>query len=165
MTTYRESLRAPLSWWLLGALFAASLGWIFLVVTTWTIAITATVIVALPTAWAIWSYGALTLEVHDGDVRIGKATLEKRFHGPARPLSAEAFRHAMGPGADARAYIRTRPYIRTGALIPVVDERDATPYWLVSTRQPEAFVASLAQSGKDQANVEPIGENTVVEED
>lgn len=165
MTTYRERLRIPLIWWLLGAFFAVSFGWIFLVVTTWTIAAVATLVIAVPLAWALWTYGALTLEVDDGDLRVGRARLENRFQGPAQALTAEEFRHAMGPGADARAFILTRPYVRTGALIPVTDIGDATPYWIVSTRRPDAFVASLAHSGEDQPKVEPIGEKTVVEED
>lgn len=163
MSTYREQLRIPALWWLLGAFFAASVGWIFLVVTTWMIAAAAALVVAVALAWALWTYGALTLDVADGDLRAGRARLESRFQGPAQALTAEAFRHAMGPGADARAFILTRPYVRTGALIPVTDAADTTPYWLVSTRHPDAFVASLAQTGKDL--VEPIGEKTVVEED
>lgn len=163
MTSYRETLRIPPVWWLLGAFFAVSVGWVFLVVTTWTFAVIAALIVAVPLAWALWAYGALTLEVTDGEIVIGRARLESRFQGPAQALTAERYRHAMGPGADARAFILTRPYVKTGALITVTDAGDATPYWLVSTRHPDAFVASLAHSGKDQA--EPIGEQTVVEEE
>lgn len=175
MTTYREHLHIPLIWWLLGAFFAVSVGWIFLVVTTWTISIIATLIVAALLAWALWAYGSLTLDVTDGTLRVGGARLEERFRGPAKALSAEEFRHVMGPGADARAFLLVRPYVKTGALIPVADTSDATPYWLVSTRHPESFVASLLYSGKDQPHTEPtnaeptsaeqIWEKTVVEED
>lgn len=157
-------------WWFLGALFAVSIGWIFLVVTTWTIAIVVALIVAAPLAWSLLTYGSLTLEVSDGDIVLGRARLESRFQGPAQALTAEGFRHALGPGADARAFILIRPYVKTGALIPVTDERDPAPYWLVSTRDPDAFVASLAQSGKDHPAAEktsavPIGEDPVVEQD
>jgi len=170
VTNYRERLRIPLIWWLLSAIFAASVGWIFLVVTTWTIAIVVALIVAAPLFWALGTYGSLTLEVSEGDILLGRARLDRRFQGAAQALTAEGFRHAMGPGADARAFILTRPYVKTGALIPVVDDSDAAPYWLVSTRHPDAFVASLTQSGKDHPHTEttsadPIGENTVVEED
>ena len=170
MTTFREQLRIPFIWWLFGALFAVSVGWIFLVITTWIIAGIATLIVALPLAWALWTYGSLTLDVTDGTLRVGRAQLEECFRGPAQALSAQGFRHAMGPGADARAFLLVRPYVKTGALIPVADRSDATPYWLVSTRHPEDFVASLTYSGKDQphpepSNAEPIEEKTVVEED
>ncbi|MGZ8705264.1 MAG: DUF3093 domain-containing protein [Aeromicrobium sp.] len=165
MTTYRERLRVPLSWWLFGAFFAISIGWIFAVVTTWTIAAITTLVVAVPLAWALRAYGSLTINVDGGDLRIGPAQLESRFQGPAVALTAEEFRHRMGPGADARAFILTRPYVRTGALIPVSDTGDATPYWIVSTRHPDALVASLAHSGEDHLRAEPIGEKTVVEED
>ena len=163
MTTYRETLRTPFGWWLIGALFAASVGWIFLVVSDWTVGIIAGVVTAVPTAWALWSYGSLRVEVVDGDLVVGNARLGKAFVGPATALDAVAFRHTMGPGADARTFIRTRPYVRTGALIQVDDPQDSTPYWLVSTRRPDELVASLGHSGKDHR--EPIAENTVVEED
>lgn len=170
VTTYREHLRIPLIWWLFSALFVVSIGWIFLVVTTLTIGIIAALIVAAPLGWALWTYGSLTLDVTDGNLRIGRAQLGERYQGPAQALSAEGFRHAMGPGADARAFILIRPYVKTGALIPVIDRSDATPYWLVSTRHPDAFVASLAHSGKDHPHTEvttvkPIEEKTVVQED
>lgn len=149
MPDYRERLRLPFSWWFLGAFFAVSVGWIFLVVTTWTVALIATLVVATPMAWALWSYGALTIEVRDGDLHVGRAHLERRFQGPAESLDAAAYRHTMGPDADARAFMLARPYVKTGALIPVTDESDPAPYWLVSTRRPDALVASLAHSGKD----------------
>lgn len=163
MTTYRETLRLPFGWWLIGALFVASVGWVFLVVSNWPVGITAGVITAVPLACALWSYGSLRVEVVDGDLLVGAARLERAFVGEASALDAEELRHTMGPGADARTFIRTRPYIRTGALIAVNDPRDSTPYWLVSSRNPAALVASLDHSGKDHR--EPIGENTVVEED
>lgn len=175
MPDYRERLRLPLSWWLLGAVFAISVGWIFLVVTTWAIALTATLVVAAPLAWALWTYGSLAIEVRDGDLHVGHAHLDRRFQGRPRALDAAPYHHMMGAGADARAFILTRPYVKTGALIPVVDESDSTPYWLVSTRHPDDLVASLAHPGEDHddnekqdlesnQSAEAIGENTGVEE-
>jgi hypothetical protein len=163
VSNYRERLRIPALWWLFGAVFASSVGWIFLVVTTRTVAVVVALAVAVPLAWALHTYGSLTLDVTDGDLAVGRARLERRFQGPARALTAEEFRHVMGPGADARAFLLTRPYVRTGALVPVADAGDATPYWLVSTRHPAALVASLTHSGKDQG--EPTGEQSVVEEE
>ena len=162
MTTYRETLRPPFSWWLIAALFAASVGWVFLVVSNWTVGIAAGVITAIPLGYALWKY-ALRVEVTDGDLIVGRARLGSSFQGDACALDAAAFRHTMGPGADARTFLRTRPYAKTGVLVAVDDPQDPTPYWLVSTRRPDALVASLGHTGKDHR--EPIGEKTVVEED
>lgn len=162
MTTFRETLRLPFGWWLIGILFAASVGWIFLVVSNWPVGILAGVVTALPVSYALWSYGSLRVEVIDGDLVVGNARLGSDFVGTATALDAATFRHTMGAGADARTFIRTRPYVRTGALVKVADPDDSTPYWLVSTRRPDDLVASLVHSGKDHR--EPIGENTVVEE-
>lgn len=162
MTTYRETLRLPVSWWLIGALFAASVGWIFLVVSTWAVGIGAGIVTGVPLAYALWSYGSFQVEVVDGALLVGKARLEPGFRGEARALTAEELRQIMGPGADARAFLQTRPYVKTGALVVVNDPQDSAPYWLVSTRRPDQLIASLNHSGKDHR--EPIGENTVVEE-
>ncbi|MEO6470710.1 MAG: DUF3093 domain-containing protein, partial [Aeromicrobium sp.] len=143
-------------WWLIAIFFAASVAWVFLVVSNWTIAIAAGVVTAVPLAVGLWQYGSLKIEVVEGSLLVGPATLESRFVGEATALSSEELRHTMGVGADARTFIRTRPYVRTGVLVSVNDSRDSTPYWLVSSRNPDDLVASLNHSGKDHR--EPIGE-------
>lgn len=156
--TYRETLRLPASWWLAGAFFALSVGWIFLVVGGERAGTVTGVIAAIPIAAALWHFGSLTVEVTNDDLVIGNAVLEGRFRGLATSLDAKEFRHTMGVGADARAFIKIRPYIKTGALIPVTDPSDPTPYWIISSRHPEHLVAALNASAQNQS----IGENTDV---
>ena len=44
MTTYRERLTAPLSWYIAALAFALVWGWVFIVATTWVFAIIVTVV-------------------------------------------------------------------------------------------------------------------------
>ena len=63
--------------------------------------------------------------------------------GPAEVLDPEATRRALGPGADARAFLVTRPYLKRAVRVPVTDPADPTPYWLVGSRHPDALAAAL----------------------
>ena len=55
-------------------------------------------------------------------------------------------RQAHGPRLDARAYLCLRGWIPTGVRIALADPQDPTPYWLLSTRRPEALAAALQQT-------------------
>ena len=63
MTTYRERLTAPLTWWLAALGFAFIWGWVFLVATTWSIAIVVFVVLAVAGCALVWRYGSLLISV------------------------------------------------------------------------------------------------------
>lgn len=148
MTTYSERLTAPLSWWLSATAFAAVWGWIMLVATTAPIAIATTAVLATLCLAAVWSYGSLRIDVGDDGLTVGRATLRPPHIGAAERLGRADYRRRLGTGADARAYLVTRPYIESGVLVEVADDRDPVPYWLLSSRRPEALAAALAQNGQ-----------------
>lgn len=149
MTTYSERLTAPVSWWLGAVGFAAVWGWIILVVTTWPIAITVTIVVGVLSITAVWRYGSLHIAVGDDGLRAGRAMLDGHHIGPVEMLTRSAYRARLGTGADARAYLVTRPYVDRGVLVTVDDDRDPAPYWLISSRRPEALAAALGQTGPE----------------
>lgn len=143
MTTYRERLTAPISWWLAALVFAVIWGWVFLVVTTWPIAIVATVLISAACLYAVWHYGRLLVEVTPEGLRVGPAHLEAAHVGEVVALDRAAYRTRLGTGADVRAYLQTRPYLDHGVTVAVADPSDPTPYWLISTRHPEALATAL----------------------
>ena len=146
MTTYRERLTAPAAWWLAALLFGAVWGWIMLVATNWPIAITATVIVAVPCLYVVWRYGSLLISVDADGLRVGRASIDHAHIGAVEPLHRAEYRLKLGTGADARGYLVTRPYIDRGVLVPIADDSDPTPYWLVSSRRPDALAAALGHT-------------------
>lgn len=156
--TYRERLYAPPLWWAAGMLFAAVWGWLLWVATSVLIALVATAAVAVLMAALLIGYGRLLVIVDGNELRIGGAHIEARFLRAPEALDADALRVAMGPGANALAFIRTRPYIRTGVRVALDDRRDPAPYWLVSTRRPVALVesieAAMVQTGDRNAERE-----------
>ncbi|MSY86425.1 MAG: DUF3093 family protein [Actinobacteria bacterium] len=145
-THYRERLSVPIRWWAQGTMLVASL-WL-------------AVIVAVPgaVAWAVTgaavalmaalflTYGAALVSVEDGWFRAGRARVELRFVGEVVPLDAEATRLVAGRDADARAYLLLRPYRKKAVKVSLSDPADPTPYWLVSTRRPDALAAALTRA-------------------
>ena len=146
MTTYRERLSAPLSWWLAALGFAVVWGWVFLVVLNWTAAIVVTLLVAAAGFAAVWRYGSIEISVDADGLRVGTATLGPQHVGAVRRLDRAAYRTQLGTGADARAYLVTRPYLDHGVLVEIDDPADPVPYWLISSRRPDAFATALGAS-------------------
>jgi hypothetical protein len=51
----------------------------------------------------------------------------------------------MGVRAQRDAWVRVKPWARTGVLLPVDDPDDDTPYWLIGTRRPADLAVALAR--------------------
>ena len=146
MTTYRERLTAPASWWLAALVFGAAWGWIMLVATNWPIAIAATALVGGGGLFLVWRYGSLLVSVDAERLLVGRASIDRAQVGAVEPLHRTDYRLKLGTGADARGYLVTRPYIDRGVLVPIADDSDPTPYWLVSSRRPDALAAALGHT-------------------
>ena len=65
------------------------------------------------------------------------------LHGAVAALDADQTRLVSGRDADARAYLLLRPYLNRAVRVEITDPADPTPYWLVSSRHPEALAAAL----------------------
>ncbi|MEJ7633488.1 DUF3093 domain-containing protein [Aeromicrobium sp.] len=167
MTTYRERLTAPLSWWVAAVAFAAVWGWVMLVATTWPIAITITSVLAVIDLYAVWRYGSLLIRVGPEGLSVGRASIDRAHIGAAEPLHRADYRERLGTAADARAYLATRPYLDRGVLVPVVDDSDPAPYWLLSSRRPDALAAALGHTDVAPQSTVPdtIGDMTRGEEE
>jgi hypothetical protein len=59
-------------------------------------------------------------------------------------LTAADKRDLLGPYADPEAFVVQRPWISGAVQVRVADDADPTPYWLISTRNPERLAAALS---------------------
>ena len=84
-----------------------------------------------------------TIEVTADTVRVGRATIEREFVGEVTGYRGSAAYHQRGPGLNGIAFMCIRGWIDPVVRIEITDERDATPYWLASTRRPEELTAAL----------------------
>jgi hypothetical protein len=117
-----------------------------------------TVVVSVPgpTAWIVtgvalvalaaclfW-YGDARVVVEDGWFQAGRARIEAKYVGDVSALDAEQTRLVAGRDADARAYLLLRPYLKRAVQVEIVDPADPTPYWLVSSRHPDALAGAIS---------------------
>lgn len=160
MTTYRERLTAPLSWWIAAIAFALVWGWVFLVVTTWPISIVVTALLTAAGFLAVSRYGSVLITVDTDGLRVGPAFVEAAHIGDVASLDRAAYRERLGTGADARAFLMTRPYLDHGVAVAIDDPADPAPYWLVSSRHPDAFAAALAPGAPTAAVHDTNGETS-----
>jgi hypothetical protein len=158
VTTYRERLTAPVSWWIAALAFAAVWGWVFLVATNWPIAIVVTALLAAAGGYAVWRYGSVLVTAGPDGLRVGRAHVGSQHVGDVRSLDRSAYRTQLGTGADARAYLVTRPYLDHGVLVAIDDPSDPAPYWLVSSRHPDALAAALTPSSPTASTPDPNGD-------
>lgn len=146
MESSRERLTAPPSWWVAALLFGGICGWIMVVAANPTWGLVTAVVATAAAGALVRAYGGLTIRAGVDGLHVGDAFLPIEAIGEAVALDRVALRASLGPDADARAWLRTRPYIDTGVRVTVDDSSDPTPYWLISARNPEAVVAALGRS-------------------
>jgi hypothetical protein len=145
---YAERLAVPLRWWALATMFLASVLLAFLVALPAWVAFAGAGALAAATFALLVGYGSATVVVHDGHLSAGRARIPVTVLARPETLGPEATRRALGPDADARAYLLVRPYLRESVRVEVVDPGDPTPYWLVSTRHPGRLVAAIEDASR-----------------
>lgn len=140
---HREKLRVPSSWWVLSGVGVLAIFLAYDAALGVTQALTAAGLLAL--ACAVWlsAQSARQVSADDSGLRVGRATLPPWAIGEVEALDAQATARARGPEADPHAYFALAGYVRSSVRVRVDDPGDPVPYWLVSTRRPDALAAAL----------------------
>lgn len=87
--------------------------------------------------------GTSTVIVDEEELRIKKAHIPIKYLGECTIIDKRNFSFARTRGADPAAYFATTFWISQGLTVKVNDERDPTPYWLISTRRASELVEAL----------------------
>lgn len=140
---YAERLTVPLRWWVQSTMFVASLWLAVLAATPEAVAWSVTAVAMAVLVALFVSYGRPRVSVDETTFRAGRAHIPLELVGRATALDADGLRRQAGVDADARAYLLLRPYLKRGVRVDIADPADPTPYWLVSSRRPEALVSAL----------------------
>ncbi|MFA7267292.1 MAG: DUF3093 domain-containing protein [Candidatus Nanopelagicales bacterium] len=136
---YRERLTTPLWGWavLLGlALCLALAFWIPLGT------LAGVICLALGVGLVTWLLMTTspTITVTDNELRIGRVHINADEIGLVATLDEAATANARGANADPRAFTILRPlYAKESVSLEILDEEDPHPYWLISTRDPQAL--------------------------
>lgn len=141
--TYSERLHAPWTWWLVGLGFEVCIAVAVLAYLPLPAGITVCALFLVAVIAGILAYGGIVVRVDESGLNVGRYRLESRYIAAAEPYEGEAAREALGPAADPRAFLFTRPFITDVVRIDLDDLADPHPYWLVSTRRPKDLAAAL----------------------
>jgi len=90
--------------------------------------------------------GSPVIEVTTQALHAGRATLPIDAVGDATAFRGDAATLKRGRELDARAWLMIRGWISAVVTVDVKDPSDPTPYWLLSTRNPEALVRAIDEA-------------------
>jgi hypothetical protein len=138
MTTFRERLWVAPSW------VAITLGAAVLIAVSFRQELLLLVGLPLLAVLLLLWLSRDELRVESGTLRVPGARAPITAFGPAEVLDRAALRQRMGVRADRDAWVRVKPWARSGLLVPVDDPADDTPYWLLGTRRPVDLAVALA---------------------
>ena len=86
---------------------------------------------------------APTIAISSTELTVGRAKIDRKFVSAAAAIPPSESFIARGRGLDPRAYVRFQFGVKGLVKISLNDVNDPTPYWLVSTRNPELVLQRL----------------------
>jgi DUF3093 family protein len=140
---YRERLWVPATWWLIGSMLALSVLVAVGAYLGWSSGLLAG-LVSLAVIGALFASASVVIRLDSQELAVGRARINVSYLAGATPLDKAAAEHRSGPGADARAFLVMRPYVRGAVEITLDDPDDPVPYWLISSRHPERLAAAIS---------------------
>jgi hypothetical protein len=141
---YREVIRMPL--WLLTLIYFFFLSF---VLSVWAALgnsaalISFLVLSALVVLIAVRT--RLMIQVSESELLVGRAHIDLKYIGEVTELDSQAMRKLRTRDADPMAFLGIRFWSSTGVKVEITDNRDETPYWLITSNKAN----QLAQALKD----------------
>ena len=137
-------LRPPI--WVLAFIYFMFLS---LVIAIWAALDTTATMVAFAIATLAIPFIARSLtsriRVDQNELRIDKAHIALKYLGKVTVLDSDAMRLLRTRDADPAAFLAIKFWAATGIKIEVTDPRDATPYWLITSKRGEKLAALLTK--------------------
>ncbi|WP_423890817.1 DUF3093 domain-containing protein [Corynebacterium argentoratense] len=145
---YEERQWVPWYWWILAALIVAlttaqlahnrSIVWLY----------APAVILSGVAVWVLLSLSSTRVRVEqdpDGTrwLIAGNAQLPHTAVSSTLAVPSTARRNAMGRQLDPAAYVVSHGWVPEMAMFVLDDPEDPTPYWLLSTVDPQALIAAF----------------------
>jgi hypothetical protein len=89
----------------------------------------------------------MTIKVAGDWLYIDKAKIERKYISKVEVLSPPQTKIARGPNLDPAAFMAFRFWVSTCARLTIDDQRDPTPYWMVSTKAGAGLKKALENLG------------------
>ena len=145
MVIFKEVLRPPI--WVLGFIYFLFLS---LVIAVWAAFDTKAAVASLISATIAIIYIAFairsTISFDGKELRIDQAHIDIKYLGDITILDSSAMRLLRTRDADPAAFLAIKFWVPTGLKIQVLDPRDPTPYWLITSKRGENLAALLQNS-------------------
>ena len=142
---FKEVLRPPI--WVLAFIYFLLLS---LVIAIWAAFDNNVALVAFIVATIAIIYIAIamrsTITLDGKELRIDRAHIDIKYLGSATVLDSPTMRLLRTRDADPVAYLAIKFWMPKGIKITVVDPRDPTPYWLITSKRGEELAALLDKS-------------------
>jgi hypothetical protein len=97
-------------------------------------------------------FGSPVIEVTATTFVAGRSRLPISVIGAVEGFSGVEAQLERGQRLDARAWLVIRGWVSPVVKVLLLDERDPTPYWIVSTRHPDALVSAIAKAKSEAKN-------------
>jgi hypothetical protein len=139
---FREVVRPPL--WLMAFIYFLALSLVIAIWASLTNTIAAITFITLTIATiAIYFSSALRIEVDESELKVGKAHISLEHIGDIQVLTDKQMLAKRTRDADPAAYLAIRFWTPRGVVITIADTRDATPYWLVTSKKGEKLARAI----------------------
>jgi hypothetical protein len=164
MLFYRERLRVPASWWLVGAVCVLILGTTLAAGLSVVIGIVIYVAMGglLAIGFAVW--GSVEVRVTDSELSAGSARLAIDQVSDVSSLDAAQTAALRGPSADVSAFMLVRPYLARATYVAVAGKPASWPYLLIASRRP-ADLAAAIKLAASEARLRAAGDGACDDDD
>ena len=147
---YSEHQRVPLVWWLFAAGVVAIIAWQAQMGRPMWAFYVGLVISGALAVWALIYFSRTKVEVTEDSygerwLHVGPAKLPASVVSRSLVIPPTAKRAAMGRQLDPAAYVVHKNWIPTMAMLVLDDPDDPTPYWLISTKEPQEVLEQLGR--------------------
>nr|WP_255622140.1 DUF3093 domain-containing protein [Tessaracoccus sp. OS52] len=136
-------MRVPWWWWFVALLAVGSLAVALFAYLTVPLATAVVVLFAFAVGAVAYSYGNAAVSVSGDRLSVGRFSVEGKWIRGAEALQGDAAVAALGPEADTRDFLQTRPYVRDLVRVDLADPADPHPHWLVSSRNPDELASAI----------------------
>ena len=142
---YREVIRMPL--WLLALIYFFFLSF---VLSVWAALGNAAALISFLVLSALLVLIAirsrLIIQVNESELVVGPAHIALKYIGEVSELDSTAMKTIRSRNANPMAYLGIRFWSSTGVKVDLIDKRDETPYWLITSNKANQLVQALKEN-------------------
>lgn len=142
---YREVIRMPL--WLLALIYFFFLSFVLSVWAALGNSAALVTFLALSALLVLISIRTrLIIQVDHSELMVGKAHIELKYIGQVTQLDSAAMKAIRSRDANPMAFLAFRFWSSTGVKVEVIDDRDQTPYWLITSNKANQLAKALKEN-------------------